>query len=190
MPSFFSSLGLGGLCGALTDAGGNLKRILDIGLLLNVAVPSGATQLQLGINDDKFVDNLGTGYTVKVTNITQGINNTQVFVPTAQPWSWVNGGLNTNFQYGLNDGTVPFVFPIAIAAGDILKIEYVSGTVVWNPGTSPNGAGTPPGTFHNNGSSGFKFPTFYMDFLAGDVEIPYKLNLGTGLTIPFPFEDD
>lgn len=52
-----SKLGTGGLCGAFTDASGNVIEPLSIGVGGTFVVPRGASQIQLGINDMNFADN-------------------------------------------------------------------------------------------------------------------------------------
>ncbi|HWR36364.1 MAG TPA: hypothetical protein VN622_10895 [Clostridia bacterium] len=62
-----STLGLGGLCGAWTDAAGHVIEPLSVGLGNTFTAPAGATQLQLGINDDEPNDNRGGPFTVDVS---------------------------------------------------------------------------------------------------------------------------
>ncbi len=44
------------------------------------------------------------------------------------PWLYVNGGLNTTFQYGVNDHLAPTVVG-GIGPGQFVSVSYVSGTV-------------------------------------------------------------
>lgn len=53
-------LGIGGLAGAFCKSDGTLVSILAVGLGGTFVVPAGADQLQLGINDDDFVNNTGS----------------------------------------------------------------------------------------------------------------------------------
>lgn len=56
-----STIGLGGLCGTFTNTAGQIIGTpFDIGSGANVVIPSGATRLSLGINDDIFTDNVGS----------------------------------------------------------------------------------------------------------------------------------
>lgn len=62
----------GGLCGAFTDSQGNVIEPVAFGTYAAFVVPTGATQLQLGVNDTNFADNTGSfivtvGYPPSVT---------------------------------------------------------------------------------------------------------------------------
>ena len=152
------ALGVGALMGAFTDSNGAVIEPIAIGASAKeFIVPAGATQLQLGINDEHFADNASTGFVVK-------INGAAVTVPpTAMPWTWHTGGSNNNYQFGMNDGTVPIVAATGLTEGEPVSIAYQRGTV--SPGlplpalVNANGSqslvtGTTeaPGTF---------FPTLY-----------------------------
>jgi hypothetical protein len=89
---------------------------------------------------------------------------------TDQPWNFTPGGLNTNFQYGINDGTGPLVLSAAdgfsFAPGGSFTVTYVSGLVSAGPGFYPfvDANGDTQSVFNNNpGSSGKVAPSFYMD---------------------------
>jgi hypothetical protein len=66
------------------------------------------------------------------------------------PWLYLDGGLNTSFQYGVNDQIAPTVVP-GLTYGQLVSVAYVSGTVqnsYFSPGYdaagdlgSPNAAG-------------------------------------------------
>jgi RHS repeat-associated protein len=118
------SLGRGGLIGAFTDSTGSVIEPVAIGASArSFIVPAGATQFQLGINDTFYSDNGGSGFLVAV-------NGQQVTVPpTAMPWTWTTGGLNNNYQYGMNNGTSPVVAATGLAAGQIVQVAYQSGTI-------------------------------------------------------------
>lgn len=75
-----STLGLNGLCGAFTDARGNVISPVSIGASATLTVPVGATQLQLGVVDDKFSDNTGS-FSVSVSSAAQGSEMVQY-----SPW--------------------------------------------------------------------------------------------------------
>lgn len=155
-------LGLGGLVGAFTDSNGAVILAVSIGATPKTfVVPTGATQFQLGVDDDKFSDNAGS-YTVKV-------NGTTVTVPpTAMPWNWVSGGLNTNFQYGIRDGSAPLIVLTQLASGEGVSVAYQSGTVsvatCCFPFTNADGD-TADITDGLTGSTGTFFPTQYMKSL-------------------------
>lgn len=100
----------------------------------------------------------------------QNITNVSVTVKgTAGPWEWVNGGLNTAYQYGI--GFPGFTAPSVISAtnglrfsvGDSLTIGYVSGSVAGGPSGWPfvdaNGDTNAP---MNNGYIGHG-PSYYMN---------------------------
>jgi len=126
-------LGQAGLIGAFTDSTGALIEPIAIGATTRTfVVPAGATQLQLGIDDDHYADNGGSGFVVEVNN------GAPVTVPpTAMPWNWVTGGLNNNYQYAMNDGTSPVVAATGLTHGQSVSIAYQSGTVSANFPTSP-----------------------------------------------------
>lgn len=84
------------------------------------------------------------------------------------PWDWANGGLNTGYQYGVNDQISPTVVTsiggISIGSGQELVVTYVSGTVNTEPfGGFPNNqnvdangisqAPNPDLTPHSNGNT-------------------------------------
>ena len=96
---------------------------------------------------------------------------------TDGPWSYVNGGLNTGFQYGVGDQTAPVVISAAnglsFAAGSQLTISYVSGLEAAGPGwasVDANGLSSDP-VNNNTGSSGTYEPS---DFLNSST---YPINL-------------
>jgi RHS repeat-associated protein len=153
-----TTLGLVGLCGAFTDSTGAVIEPISIGASpKQFAVPIGATQVQLGVNDDIFRDNQGS-FVVTV----DGVNFT---VPgTAMPWRWVAGGLNGAFPYGVLDGTSPIVVQAGLVTGQIVSIAYQSGLVSAGVPAFPfvNGDGFGD-TGTNKGSSGTFFATFYMN---------------------------
>lgn len=126
--TLYTDLGLGGLCGCFTDGTGQIiGQPFPIGTAyVSLRVPVGATQLQLGLNETILSDNFGA-YDVTV-------NGVPVVVPgTTRPWQWVNGGLNTNFQYdGSSGGTAPVVIA-GLTAGQLVTIHYTGG-LVGHPG--------------------------------------------------------
>jgi hypothetical protein len=131
---------------------------------------------------------------------------------TAEPWNFV-GGVNTNFQYGINDGTAPDVLSasngFSFAPGGSFTLTYVHPPGQLG-GTVSNGAGFPfvdPGGNTSllandfNGSSGHPFQSFYFDHatypayvaeLVGTfanstgaiVGTPFPVSLGTTVTVP------
>jgi len=87
---------------------------------------------------------------------------------TEMPWNWVNLGLNTSNQFGINDGTSPDVISAAsgfdFTAGNMLTVSYVSGTVSVGSGFPTEDAIGDTAFAVNNGtgSTGKVFPSFYM----------------------------
>jgi len=89
---------------------------------------------------------------------------------TAGPWNWVNRGLNTNYQYGINDQTPPVVLTHAngfwFYPGGILTFTYISGLVTAAPCCFPYvDANGDLQLVANNyrGSSGKYFPSYFID---------------------------
>ena len=58
-----------------------------------------------------YEDNGGAGFVVAIN----GVNVT--VPPTAMPWNWKTGGINNNYQYGINDGTSPVIAAASLTAG-------------------------------------------------------------------------
>ena len=100
---------------------------------------------------------------------------------TSGPWMYVNGGLNTSFQYGVGDQAAPTVITsigsVNLSAGQTVTLAYQSGTVNYagfnnppgprdangypgqpNPGSSPNPNGTFPSHYMNESLISPKFP--------------------------------
>jgi RHS repeat-associated protein len=120
------ALGRGGLVGAFTDYNGAVIEPIAIGAAARTfVVPAGARQLQLGIDDNYYEDNGGSGFVVSINGFTMANR----VPPTAMPWKWQTGGLNNDYQYGINDGTDPVVAAAGLTAGKDITIAYQSGTV-------------------------------------------------------------
>jgi RHS repeat-associated protein len=152
------SPGRGALMGAFTDNNGDLIEPIALGIAARTFItPAGATSLQLGINDDYFEDNGGTGFVVAVN----GVNVT--VPPTAMPWNWQTGGLNNNYQYGINDGTSPVIAAASLTAGQPVTIAYQSGTVSTNYPLSPLDKASGDSNFITGTQiyQGAYFPTLY-----------------------------
>ncbi|HEY3998971.1 MAG TPA: hypothetical protein VGO93_08920 [Candidatus Xenobia bacterium] len=88
---------------------------------------------------------------------------------TTGPWLYANGGLNTNFQYGVGDETGPLVITqvngVTLTPGASLTISYVSGMVAAGSGFPLTDAvgDTAFVANGNPGSSGRVTPSAYMD---------------------------
>lgn len=167
--SLYPDLGVGALVGAFTDGTGTVIKAVAIGKQSTTfKVPAGATQLQLGINDDAY-DNFGS-FSVNVS-VGSAIP-TAVAVPgTAQPWRSDVAGLNPSLQYagsstadiGLG-ATAAVVALTGLVTGDIVTVAYQSGLVAFNFFTHPGYDGDGyPGQI-TGGTVGLRgpFPTFYM----------------------------
>lgn len=116
-------LGINGLCGAFTDDNGSVVEPIAIGGSPRVfIVPAGSTQLQLGINDDNFPDNVGTGFQVAVNNEVVNVP------PTTMPWAWSTNGLNQLYFFGDQNGTAPVVALTQLSPGTEVSISYLSGS--------------------------------------------------------------
>ncbi len=154
------NLGLTGLCGAFTDSNGVVIEPIAIGAAPRVfAVPAGATQLQLGVDDDRYGDNTGSGFLVEVNGVLTTVP------PPTMPWNWVAGGLNTNYKFGILDGTSPIIALTNLMQGEEVSINYQSGTVLAGIGF-PFVAVDADGfqqwiTGERTGSTGTYFPTLY-----------------------------
>lgn len=131
----------GSLIGAFTDGTGQLVAApFLIGTGLQIIVPTGATQLQMGISDYPINDNTGSFIMqVNGTNVTVGA--------THQPWQFT-GGINSAYPYTYDSG-VGALGPVVVSgltAGQNVVISWVSGYINLHGGTSyfgPNGSGQP-----------------------------------------------
>jgi hypothetical protein len=133
---------------------------------------------------------LALGQTITVPTTVEG---------TAGPWQWVNGGLNTAYQYGIGGNTAPDVVNassgLTFSPGFSLTIKYVSGLVSLGPGygwpyTDANGTssimdtnwygGWAPASFMNPST----FPIY-----AGEMVGTFANNSGQIVGTPFPVGD-
>jgi hypothetical protein len=114
---------------------------------------------------------------------------------TDQPWAYVDGGLNTGFQFGLNDGTGPTAVSSSfIVAGATISIQYLDGftnAFGSDPGLNVDATGY-PGFIANDstGSSGGVFPSFYMDPSTYDIFLNTLVGTfadGSGAIVGTPF---
>ena len=152
------SPGRGALIGAFTDNNGDIIEPIVVGTAARTFItPTGATRLQLGINSTYYAANGGPGFVVTV-------NGSRVTVsPTAMPWNWHTGGLNNNYQYGINDGSDPVVAAASLTAGQPVTIAYQSGTVSTNYPINPlvNANGESDFITGTQEFQGAYFPTLY-----------------------------
>ena len=153
-----AAIGLVGLMGAFTDGSGNVIEPIAIGATAQeFLVPAGATQLQLGVDDNHYSSNGGPGFTVAV-------NGAAVTVPVnAMPWSFTTGGQNNNYQFGSGDGGNPVVAATGLTAGQIVTVAYQSGTVSENYPVRPleNANGDKSSITGTQIVQGAYFPTLY-----------------------------
>ena len=144
-PSKYFAAGSGsgylcGVCGAFTDAQGNLIEAFWVGHGTSLPVPTGATALQLGINDNYQATTAG-GFTMQCS---VGSNlPTTVYVPsTAVPWEVV-GNENAAYLFGNVGGTAPVIVFQNLAAGQTVTIAAMPNPNVQGDGTNySNGGGT------------------------------------------------
>ncbi len=88
----------------------------------------------------------------------------------AQPWQFVSGGLNTGFQFGINDGITPTVVSASdgydFTPGGSFTVTYVSGLTSAFIGLAPSLDGIGDTGYDSSGfggSSGNGFPSKYVD---------------------------
>lgn len=85
------------------------------------------------------------------------------------PWSYVVGGLNTSFQYGMGDQRGPTIFSatdgLHFSEGDTLTIAYVSGLTSAFGGTPTTDATGYTNTLINNGTGSTHrvMPSYYFN---------------------------
>jgi hypothetical protein len=131
----FPDLKTGALCGAFTDSAGHLIQPLAIGASPTaLIVPVGATQLQLGINEDS------TASGSFVVKITAGLVTSQVSVlGNNGPWLFT-GGINASFPYAEGGSdfqpTTTCIAATGLTAGEVVQIQYLSGTVTTDGGAA------------------------------------------------------
>ncbi len=179
------SLGRGALMGAFTDNKGDLIEPIEVGTKASTFItPAGATRLQLGINDTYYAINGGAGFVVAVNGVSVTVP------PTAMPWNWQTGGLNNNYQYGVNDGSSPVIAVSSLTAGQPVTIAYQSGTVSTNyPVSAPvNANGDSSSITGTQIYNGAYFPTLYTTGTAYPQNQPVNLFAtvvdATGAPIP------
>lgn len=117
----YSNVNFLGLVGAFTDSSGNVIQPIALGNgPITFAVPYGATQLQLGVNDTNLADDSG--------NWVISVNGTHYTVgATAPPWVHT-AGINSRYPTTVTGSASPVVASIG-NQGTSVVISYVSGTV-------------------------------------------------------------
>ncbi len=154
----------------------------------------GAAVGQLTITDDaagspQTVGLIGTGSLVPAATV--------IVLGTAGPWNYVNGGLNTNFQYGVGDQSNPTVVSaangIAFAPGGNITVAYVSGLVSARPDLAPVDAnGDTNFVFNNTNPGGLGVaPSFYISssqYPVYAVELVGVFATSTGTIVGTPFK--
>ena len=154
------AIGLEGLLGAFTDNNGSVIEPLAIGASPRVfVVPEGATQLQMGVDDDYYADNGGPGFIVNVNDVPVNVG------AAAMPWLWRPGGLNAAYAFGVQDGTNPVVGATNLVPGQSVVVAYQSGLNspggLYPPNYDANGVPTLI-TGTGGGSTGTFAPTYFM----------------------------
>jgi hypothetical protein len=176
------AVGIIGLMGAFTDNNGDVIEPIAIGAAPRTyVVPAGATQIQLGVNSEYYAADGGSGFVVLV-------NGVSVTVPaTAMPWTWVTGGQNNNYQYGIYDptisggipnGTQPIVTPITLTQGERVSIAHQSGTASANLSARPlvNADGDQTWITGVDVWQGTYFPTLYTTSSSYPLNQPVTFN--------------
>src|SRR5580692_9017954 len=133
----YPDLKAGALCGAFTDGSGNVIQPLAIGASpTTLIVPAGATQLQLGINDDNFVSSLKLGSFVVQINAGE-LSGQPTVLATDGPWLFT-GGINSAYPYSeTNPPTSTCIAATGLTAGEVVQIQYLSGLVTIYNGLLP-----------------------------------------------------
>ncbi|MGD0733384.1 MAG: DUF2341 domain-containing protein [Terracidiphilus sp.] len=183
------ALGVIGLAGAFTDNNGAVIEPIAVGAASRAfVVPAGATQLQLGVDSEYFAGDAGPGFVVAVNGVSVTVP------PTAMPWTWVTGGLNNNYQYGIFnpsiqngaiDGTNPVVAATGLTPGQTVSVAYQSGTASANLPIRPlvNADGDQTWITGANIWQGTYFPTLYMTTSSYPLNQPITFNaLVTGVS--------
>jgi hypothetical protein len=164
-------IGLGGLVGAFADMTGAVIEPIAIGASnREFIVPPLATRLQLGVDDDYFSDNWGSGFQVNANGTTVHVSS------TSRPWISTLNGLNAYYPFGV-DGTDPVVALDGLLPGDAVSISYQSGTVSAGGVFPPSNADGDLSwiTDTGRGWTGSGYPTAYMT----------PLSYPTSLALPF-----
>ncbi|MGD0470655.1 MAG: DUF2341 domain-containing protein [Terriglobales bacterium] len=150
--------GRGALVGAFTDNNGDVIEPIVVGTAVRTFItPTGATRLQLGINSTYYANNGGSGFVVLVNGVKSTVP------PKAMPWNWQTGGLNNNYQYGVNDGSDPVVAAASLTAGQPVTVAYQRGTVSSDYPINPlvNANGESDFVTGTQEFQGAYFPTLY-----------------------------
>jgi RHS repeat-associated protein len=179
------ALGPIGLVGAFTNSNGAVIEPIAIGASqTEFVVPAGATQLQLGVNDNRFATDGGPGFIVAVNGVPVNVP------PTALPWNWAAGGLNANYQfgpsgeistnypYGPDEATNPIVAAAGLTPGGTVTVAYQSGTASANFPTLPlvNANGEQSDITGVQISQGTYYPTLYTTTSSYPVGQPISFN--------------
>ena len=119
--------------------------------------------------------------------------------PLEGPWQYVNGGLNTGYQYGVDDEAAPLVISsangLAFTVGTTITIDYVSGSTNEGGYASPDANGDPDFVFNaNTGSSGKVAPSYYFNSATypaylGELSGTFADSAGTIIGTPFKVGD-
>jgi hypothetical protein len=125
----------GGICCAFTDSLGNLIQADWVGHGTTLTVPSGATCLQLGINNNYQCITAG-GFPVNVS--VAGGESLSSYVPaTAVPWE-VIGSENSSYPFGNVGGTAPVLVLQNLSAGQSVTIAAIPNSAANNNNYNQN----------------------------------------------------
>jgi len=166
----FSPPNFDSLVGAFTDSSGNVIQPVALGNgPTTFYVPHGATQLQLGVNDDLLTDQSGSWVI--------SVNGTNYTVSSQAP-PWVNtGGINSRYPINITSSTPPVIAAIGVE-GTPVVVQWVSGTITdfalcGVPGTpsfdASGQANCAPSTDGSNVLPGFWVSTAPISVSAGGV---------------------
>lgn len=142
----------GSCIGCFTDGTGQIVATpFLVGLGVNITVPPGATQLQMGVTDLPYSDNTGS-WTMNVNGTNYTVNG------TAAPWVYVSGGLNNAYSLPSSGQTSPTVVS-GLTAGQNVAVYYVTGLTSLHFGVPLLTANGWPGNVYNYYSN--NVPGFY-----------------------------
>lgn len=141
----------GGCCvGCFTNGGGVIVGTpFLVGFGCSVVAPAGATQLQIGMADTYYGDNVGLGWFYAVYDDTTSTTLSGSFHTGANEEPW-DPGVNPSFSFTNGGATAPPT--LAVTAGHVIRLVYTSGSASIGPGGSLAGPLGPGGLGVNSSS--------------------------------------
>lgn len=98
---------------------------------------------------------VATIFSLSAVASAQELSITKTVLGTTGPWNWVAGGLNSAFQYGINNQTAPIVFShadgFAFTPGSDITIQYIDGLVSADSGVTQVNADGDTNSVSNDG---------------------------------------